>query len=181
MCLCVLSLCLSFPPDWGSVLGPGLLGTGYCFFSGPRKYGDSSSTPRLSSGQLMSQECLRDTAGCLAHAEECTGQTAAGVEDWSQKATSSHQTVTSAGCLCCCPPGSDSVYSLGLLLGDHAQSQPQEATSFQELHPDRGHLQPCLPSRGFNRMWGNQGAKVTCWPLDPPPWTFLQLEDFSLG
>lgn len=146
------------------------MGTGYCFFSGsevgsslrlgPRKCGDSSSTPRLGSGQLMSQECLRDTTGCLAHAEECAGQTAAGVEDWSQKATSSHQTVTSAGCLCCCPPGSDSVYSLGLLLGDHAQSQPQEATSFQELHPDRGHLQPGLPSRScFNRMWEIRGQR----------------------
>lgn len=99
-------------------------------------------------------------------------QTAAGVEDWSQKATSSHPTVTSAG-LPMFLSGSDSVHSLGLLLGGHAQSQPQEATSFQELHPDRGHLQPCLPTRGFDRMWGDQGAKVTCWPLDLRPWAFL--------
>lgn len=70
---------------------------------GSRKCGDSSSTPGLGSGQLTSQECLRDATGCLAHAEGCAGQTAAGVEDWSQKATSSYQTVTSAGGLCCCP------------------------------------------------------------------------------
>ena len=95
------------------MLGLGSWGIGSCFFPegqeasslrlGPRKCDDSSSTPRLGSGQLMSQECLRDATGCLAHAEGCTGQTAAGVENWSQKATSSHQTVTSAGCLYCSP------------------------------------------------------------------------------
>lgn len=100
-----MPLCL----DYGS----GVRGIGSCFFPeskvasslrlGPRKCDDSSSTPGLGSGQPMSQECLRDATGCLAHAEGCTGQTAAGVEDWSQKATSSHQTVTSAGCLCCSP------------------------------------------------------------------------------
>lgn len=88
-------------------------GVGSCFFPesqvayslrlGPRKSDDSGSAPGLGSGQLMSQECLRDATGCLAHAEGRTGQTAAGVEDWSQKVTSSHQTVTSAGCLYCSP------------------------------------------------------------------------------
>lgn len=163
------------------MLGLRLLGVGSCFFPeskvasslrlGPRKCDDRGSAPGLGSGQLMSQECLRDATGCLAHAEGCTGQTAAGVEDWSQKATSSHQTVTSAG-LPVLLSGSDSVPSLGLLLGGLAQSQPQEAIRFQELHPDRDHLQPCLPTRGLNRMWGNQGAKVTGWPLALSPLTF---------
>jgi hypothetical protein len=118
-----------------------------------------AAPPRL--GLALSIWCPRSAAGRpgrrLAHVGVRVGQIAAGVEDWGREATSSHQTVTSAG-LPLLLAGSDSVPSLACCWYPWPGSGPRRLPA--SACPTLTEATPALQDVGESRGQGH--VQATC-------------------